>query len=67
MARAQVLGLQGAQLGGPDHVVASVKHFAGYGAADGGRDYDASYIPEELLWNVYLPPFKAPSMLARVR
>jgi len=36
-----------------------VKHFAGYGAADGGRDYDASYVPEELMWNVYLPPFKA--------
>ena len=59
MARAQVLGFQGPQLGGPDHVLASVKHFAGYGAADGGRDYDASYIPEELMWNVYLPPFKA--------
>jgi len=59
MARAQVLGLQGTQRGGLDHVVASVKHFAGYGAADGGRDYDASYIPEELRWNVYLPPFKA--------
>ncbi len=59
MARAQVIGFQGAQLGGPDHVIASVKHFAGYGAADGGRDYDSSYIPEELMWNVYLPPFKA--------
>jgi beta-glucosidase len=59
MARAQVLGFQGAQLGGPDRVLASVKHFAGYGAADGGRDYDAAYIPEELMWNVYLPPFKA--------
>ena len=35
------------------------KHYAGYGAADGGRDYDSSYIPEELMWNVYLPPFKA--------
>ena len=59
MARAQVLGFQGTQLGGPDHVLASVKHFAGYGAADGGRDYDSSYIPEELMWNVYLPPFKS--------
>src|SRR5690348_9734645 len=59
IARAQVLGFQGAKLGGPDHVLASVKHFAGYGAADGGRDYDASYVPEELMWNVYLPPFKA--------
>ncbi len=59
MARAQVLGFQGAQLGAPDHLLACVKHYAGYGAADGGRDYDSSYIPEELMWNVYLPPFKA--------
>ena len=58
MARAQVLGFQG-KPGDPDHVLACVKHFAGYGAADGGRDYDSSYIPEELMWNVYLPPFKA--------
>jgi beta-glucosidase len=36
-----------------------VKHFAGYGAADGGRDYDSSYVPEELLQNVYLKPFHA--------
>lgn len=59
MARAQVLGFQGPQLGTPEHVMACVKHFAGYGAADGGRDYDSSYIPEEEMWNVYLPPFKA--------
>ena len=59
MARAQVLGFQGPQPGAPDHVLACVKHFAGYGAADGGRDYDSSYIPEEEMWNVYLPPFKA--------
>ena len=59
MARAQVLGFQGPQLGTPDHVLACVKHFAGYGAADGGRDYDSSYVPEEEMWNVYLPPFKA--------
>jgi beta-glucosidase len=59
MARAQVHGFQGPQIGSPDHVIACVKHYAGYGAADGGRDYDSSYIPEELMWNVYLPPFKA--------
>src|SRR6201984_2946226 len=58
MARAQVRGFQGAQLG-PDSVVACVKHFAGYGAAEGGRDYDSSYIPEVLLRNVYLVPFHA--------
>jgi beta-glucosidase len=59
MARAQVLGFQGKELGAPDRVLACVKHFAGYGAADGGRDYDSSYIPEEEMWNIYLPPFKA--------
>ena len=59
MARAQVLGFQGRQLGGLDHALACVKHFAGYGAADGGRDYDSSYIPEEQMWNTYLVPFKA--------
>ena len=59
MARAQVLGFQGTDFTAPDRVLACVKHFAGYGAADGGRDYDSSYIPEDLMWNVYLPPFKA--------
>src|ERR1700678_3849522 len=59
MARAQVLGFQGKQLGAQDRVLACVKHFAGYGAADGGRDYDSSYIPDEELWNIYLPPFQA--------
>ena len=58
MARAQVRGFQGATLG-PNSVVACAKHFAGYGAAEGGRDYDGSYIPEELMWNVYLVPFHA--------
>jgi beta-glucosidase len=58
MARAQVRGFQGAALGA-NSVVASVKHFAGYGAAEGGRDYDASYVPEELMQNVYLVPFHA--------
>jgi beta-glucosidase len=58
MARAQVRGFQGEKLGA-DSVIACVKHFAGYGAADGGRDYDSSYIPEELFRNVYLEPFHA--------
>src|SRR5579863_9593623 len=58
MARAQVLGFQGHELG-PNSVLACVKHFAGYGAAEGGRDYDSSYIPEVLLRNVYLVPFHA--------
>jgi beta-glucosidase len=55
MARAQVRGFQGEALG-PGSVLACVKHFAGYGAAEGGRDYDASYIPEVLFRNVYLVP-----------
>jgi beta-glucosidase len=59
MARAQVLGFQGPRLGTPHRVLGSVKHFAGYGAAEGGRDYDACYIPEELFRNVYLRPFAA--------
>ncbi len=58
MARAQVRGFQGAALG-PTSVVVCAKHYAGYGAAEGGRDYDASYIPEALMHNVYLKPFHA--------
>jgi beta-glucosidase len=59
MAAAQVRGFQGDTIGGEEHILASVKHFAGYGAADGGRDYDSSNISDEQLWNVYLPPFQA--------
>ena len=58
MAAAQVRGFQGESIG-PDSVLACVKHFAGYGAAEGGRDYDSSYIPESLFRNVYLVPFLA--------
>jgi beta-glucosidase len=59
MAAAQVRGFQGDYIGSPDHLLACMKHFAGYGAAEGGRDYDASYIPETQLYNVYFPPFHA--------
>jgi len=59
MATAQVRGFQGPTLGAPDRVVACAKHFAGYGAADGGRDYDPVYLPEGQLRNVYFPPFEA--------
>lgn len=58
MARAQVRGFQGTSLG-KSSILACAKHFAGYGAADGGRDYDSSYVPEELLRNVYFRPFRA--------
>jgi beta-glucosidase len=59
MAAAQVRGFQGPYLGAPGHVMAGPKHFAGYGAAMGGRDYDEAEISDSQLWNVYLPPFKA--------
>jgi beta-glucosidase len=59
MAAAQVKGFQGTYLGAPDHIMVCVKHFAGYGAASGGRDYGESNISDEQLWNVYLPPFHA--------
>lgn len=59
MAAAQVQGFQGPYVGAPDHILTSVKHFAGYGAVDGGRDYDNVALSDELLHNVYLPPFKA--------
>lgn len=57
MAAAQVRGFQGDL--GPDRVLAGPKHFAGYGAALGGRDYDDADISDNELWNLYLPPFKA--------
>jgi beta-glucosidase len=59
MAVAQVRGFQGQYLGAPNHIVACAKHFAGYGAAEGGRDYDAADISDDQLWNVYFPPFKS--------
>ncbi len=59
MAAAQVRGFQGPYIGAPDHILASVKHFAGYGAAEGGRDYDSASLSDELLHNVYLRPFHA--------
>jgi beta-glucosidase len=58
-AAAIVRGFQGDDLSGPDTIAACAKHFVGYGAAEGGRDYDTSIIPENLLRDVYLPPFKA--------
>jgi len=54
-----VRGFQGDGLSRPDRLLACAKHFAGYGAADGGRDYDSSYLSDSQLFNVYLPPFRA--------
>ena len=59
MAAAQVRGFQGQDPSSPDRLLACMKHFAGYGAGSGGRDYDSAYIADAELYNVYLPPFKA--------
>jgi beta-glucosidase len=58
-AGAMVRGFQGHDLAAADAIAACAKHFAGYGAVEGGRDYDSANIPEGLLRDVYLPPFKA--------
>lgn len=59
MAAAQVRGFQGDAIGQAGHIVAGPKHFAGYGASFGGRDYDEVDLSENQLRNTYLPPFKA--------
>lgn len=59
VAAAQVRGFQGGRIGTSERVVAGPKHFAGYGAAIGGRDYDEVDLSDQQLRNVYLPPFKA--------
>ena len=59
VAAAQVRGFQGDGIGSPERVIAGPKHFAGYGAALGGRDYDEVNLSDYELWNVYFPPFQA--------
>lgn len=58
MGLAMVKGFQGDSLNDPTSIAACAKHFVGYGAAEGGRDYNSTFIPERQLRNVYLPPFK---------
>lgn len=58
-AAANVRGFQGTNVAEPDRVVACMKHFVGYGAAEGGRDYNTTEISEYTLRNFYLPQFKA--------
>jgi beta-glucosidase len=58
-AVACVRGFQGTNVANPDRVVACLKHYAGYGAAEGGRDYNTTEISEYTLRNFYLPQFKA--------
>jgi beta-glucosidase len=59
IATARVKGFQGNGLGNTDAIMACAKHFAAYGAAVGGRDYNSVDMSERQLWEVYLPPFKA--------
>lgn len=59
IAAARVRGFQGKKLGDLDAVMACAKHFAAYGAAIGGRDYNSVDMSLRTLWEVYLPPFKA--------
>ncbi|WP_432725798.1 glycoside hydrolase family 3 N-terminal domain-containing protein [Variovorax sp. W6] len=58
-AAARVRGFQGTDLSRPDSMLATPKHFAAYGAAEGGLDYNVSDISERTLREVYLPPFRA--------
>ena len=58
-ARAYVRGYQGASLSDPASILACAKHFVGYGAAEGGREYNTTEISERTLRGVYLPPFHA--------
>ena len=59
LGAAMIRGFQGDSLNDPASVAACAKHFVAYGASEGGRDYNSTYIPERQLRNVYLPPFKA--------
>ncbi|MBD3217856.1 MAG: beta-glucosidase BglX [candidate division Zixibacteria bacterium] len=59
LAKAIISGFQGDDLRNPDCIAACAKHFAGYGASEGGKDYNTTNIPENELRNVYLRPFKA--------
>lgn len=59
LGAARVRGFQGSNYAAPDKIMACAKHWVGYGAAEGGRDYNSTEISEHTLRNVYFPPFKA--------
>ena len=63
MAAARVRGFQGGdatlQFGTADVMLATVKHFAAYGGAEGGRDYNSVELSERTMWETYLPPYEA--------
>ncbi|PKI03620.1 glycoside hydrolase family 3 N-terminal domain-containing protein [Glaciecola sp. 33A] len=58
LCASMVKGFQTDDLSSPGAIASCVKHFAGYGASESGRDYNATNIPENELRNVYLPPFQ---------
>jgi beta-glucosidase len=59
MAAARVRGFQGSSLADPSSLLACAKHYAAYGGAEGGRDYNTVDISERTLRDIYLPPFRA--------
>lgn len=54
-----VKGFQGDNLSDPCKIAACAKHFAAYGAAEGGRDYNSTFVSQNRMRNLYLRPFKA--------
>lgn len=66
LAVAMVKGFQGDNLSNPDAIAACAKHFVGYGAAEGGRDYNTTLITERGFRNLYLKPFEATVKVANV-
>ena len=59
IARAMVRGYQGDDLADPNTILACVKHFAAYGAPQGGRDYNTVDMSERMFRDRYLPPYRA--------
>jgi beta-glucosidase len=59
VAKARVKGFQGSDLRDTASVLACAKHFIGYGAAEAGRDYNTVDMSRQVLFNTYMPPFKA--------
>jgi beta-glucosidase len=58
-AAARVRGFQGRDYSAPDKILACAKHWVAYGAAEGGRDYNTTDLSENVLREIYFPPFKA--------
>jgi beta-glucosidase len=58
-AAARVRGFQGARLSDSTSLLATAKHFVGYGASEGGRDYATAEISERTFWETYIPSFKS--------